>query len=303
VAQLEPHILTDIRSEAGRLLHKADAIEVLPTPVEQLVEAAELAQSDEWLLDESLLAKASAEVRSILRGVGRKLRGTLDRRERVIYVDPDLSTARARFVKLHETTHEVLPWQRDLHLFADNDVTLSETVERQMEQEANQGAAELLFQLDYFSRIARDYPTKLSTPVELSTMFGASIHASIRRWVEGHDHAISVLVLEGAPSSNDPLTYRMRYQIQSPAWRQVFGPSTFGRTVSAATMPFLGTITGPMVWDAESTWQFPGRDGEMRSLLVEGFTNTYDQFVMLRVPQRDRLVARHRRPATIVVPR
>jgi hypothetical protein len=300
MAELDPGTVTDIRKTAKRLLVRADALEVFPTPVDRIVEVAGLARSDEWLLDESKLKLVGAETRRLLRGLGRRLRGTLDRPDRVIYVDSTMDPNKQRFVALHETTHHVLPWQRAMSLFADDDVTLAPHIERQYEQEANQGAAELLFQVDLFARTARDYPTTLATPIELSQKIGASIHASIRRWVEGHEHALCVLVLPGEPTSEEPLRYRVKYAIESPLWRATFGSGALGRSVSAVTMPFLSTLTQPLGGDIDDVWQQIALDGVVRSLRVESFTNGYDVFVLFRVPARDRRAARRRGAATIV---
>lgn len=300
MAELEQNTAADIRKAAKRLLIRADAFEVFPTPVDRIVEVAGLARSDEWLLDESKIKLARAEIRGILRGLRRKIRGTLDRPDRVIYVDSGLDPNKQRFVALHETTHHLLPWQNEMLVFADNDETLSRRIQRRYEQEANQGAAELLFQLDVFDKIARDYPTTLATPVELSQLVGASIHSSIRRWVEGHQHELCVLVLKSSPTSTSPLRFKVKYPIEAPQWRAMFGPGALGRTVSATTMPFLSTLVDPWCGDIDDTWQYPDRNGEVRSLVVESFTNGYDVFVLFQVPARDRRAARRRGSATIV---
>lgn len=300
MAELEPNTVADIRKATKKLLLRADALEVFPTPVDRIVEVAGLVRSNEWLQDEKLLKRVGPELRATMRGLGRRLRGTLYRPERVIFVDDSLDPNKKRFVALHETSHHVLPWQQGMEAFIDTDLTLSRQVRVAYEQEANRGAAELLFQLDTFTDMARQLPTALASAVELAETIGASKHSAIRRYVEGHDQALCVLVLGTNPVSDDPLRFKVRYPIESALWREVFGPGVFGRRVSVRTMPFLSSLVDPWAGDIDGTWQYPGRDGEIRSLLVESFTNGYDVFVLFRVPARDRFLARRRGVATIV---
>lgn len=301
--ELEPNTVADIRKVSKKLLLRADAMGVFPTPVDHIVEVAGLTPTDEWLLSDSKIKLARAEIRSVLQGLRRKVRGTLDRSERMIFVDSGLDPNKVRFVKLHETTHHVLPWQQQMDVFADTEVTLSPTIERAYEQEANRGAAELLFQLDGFSHTARDYPTTLSTPIELSQEYGASIHASIRRWAEEHDHTLCVLVLDQSSMKYEPMRIKVKYAIESATWRAQFGPAPFPRSLTPAVMPFLRDLLSPFAIDTEAAWSYPGLDGEVRSLLVESFSNSYDLFLLLRVPRKDSFVARRRGPASIIVSR
>ena len=301
--ELEQNTVADICKASKKLLVHADALGELPTPVDHLVDVAGLIPTNEWLLSESKIATAHAEVRKVLRGLRSKVRGTLDRSERTVFVDSGLDPNKQRFVKLHETSHHILPWQQQMRLFADTDLTLSPAIQRAYEQEANQGAAELLFQLDGFSRAARDYPTALSTPIELSQHYGTSIHTSIRRWAEGHDHTLCVLVLDESTMSFEPMRITKKYAIESLAWRAQFGANPFPRSLTPTLMPFLRTLLSPLSIEKEAVWSYPGLDGETRSLLVESFSNTYDRFLLLRVPKKDRFIARRRGPANIVATR
>jgi len=133
--------------------------------------------------------------------------------------------AQKAFKRLHETSHELFPWQ---HIgdgqagFADDKFTLSPKTTDLFEQEANQGAAELLFQRLRFTEIAADYQIGCATIGELADKFGASKHASFRRYVETHRGAIAGVVLEARPHSKAPLAFRRYEAMCSSGWTQRF---------------------------------------------------------------------------------
>ena len=163
------------------LLKKAGAYGCLPTPVDDLVAAASLEQSDESPWADLFLKRAPAHVRKAIAPLRSKIQAILDRREKVVHLNPDIEhRGRRRFKLLHEVSHELYPWQREL-AFADDDYTLSWRTNSLFEREANQGAAELFFQRQIFAQVAADYEIGLAAVVHLSEKFGASIHATFRR--------------------------------------------------------------------------------------------------------------------------
>ena len=80
--------LAKIREVAAVLLRKADIDERLPTPVDDIVAAAGLIEEADYVLSESKIRDAPKQLRRLLRAAGRKIRGVLDRRERVLHVSP-----------------------------------------------------------------------------------------------------------------------------------------------------------------------------------------------------------------------
>src|SRR6266567_8331863 len=79
--------LARVREIAAALLRNADADGRLPTPVDDLISAAGLVESGEYVLSESRIRQAPRELRQLLRAAGRKVRGILDRRERIVHVN------------------------------------------------------------------------------------------------------------------------------------------------------------------------------------------------------------------------
>jgi hypothetical protein len=127
----------EINRQVDRLLRAADAYGRFPTPVEDIISAAELAESGDYVLDESLIKKAPLALRRLLRSARSKILGLVDRRARVIHVSPHIEhDGKRRFIKLHETVHDLLPHQSAL-LYADDHETLSPSTTLLFEREAN----------------------------------------------------------------------------------------------------------------------------------------------------------------------
>lgn len=103
----------EINSRMDRLLRVADAYGRFPTPVDDIVEAAELTYADDYVLDESLIRKAPQYLHRLLRSARQKIQGLVDRRARVVHVSPAIENeGKKRFVKLHETVHHITPTSR-----------------------------------------------------------------------------------------------------------------------------------------------------------------------------------------------
>lgn len=177
---------TEITKATERLLAAASARGRLPTPVDDLVAAADLVEPQESILSESMLRRAPKHIRDAVAPFRFKIRALLDRKAREIHVAPGIEhPAQRDFKRLHEVVHDILPSQRKL-AYADDHKTLSWMTNLRFEQAANQGAAELLFQRELFRQMAADYQIGMAAVVELAEMFGASIHAAFRRYVETH---------------------------------------------------------------------------------------------------------------------
>jgi Zn-dependent peptidase ImmA (M78 family) len=281
-----------------RLLREAGAGASLPTPVEDIIAAAELKEPEESWLSESALKGVPDYLAAKMRKLRFKTEALLDRKEREIHISPDVEhDGRRRFKQVHEVTHDILPWQQDT-AYADDSLTLSWATNVRFEQEANQGGAELLFQRDLFAVMAADYKIGFAGVLELADKFGASYHASFRRYVEAHRAPMAGFVLEPSPCTTDPLAYRRKEAVTSKSWTKRFGhASAFPRVIADPPYGFvkgirtLGTIPSPAVL------AYPDINNETADLQVELWSNSYRVFVLMWVPQRERL--RRRR---VVVP-
>lgn len=273
----------DIARETDRLLKRADAYDRFPTPVDDIVQAAGLTEAPDFVLDEPAIASVPRHLRAALRRAGAKLQGALDRRERVVHIS-DLVThdGKRNFVKLHEVVHDLLPHQQQM-VYADNQETLSPTIRSMFEQEANQGAAELLFQRDRFTYDARGSEVGVAAVAHLSTRYGASLHATFRRYAE--THRFPVLVIRLAAQQNSDGSYNRFEQPCSAAWLDRFGPPTYPRQLTPVHHNFLAAIE-----HALDEIQIVDLTGSNTVVSVEAIQTPYATFVMLWVPGRRALV-------------
>ncbi len=188
-----PESEIDISQIADRLLRRAAAIGVLPTPVDSIMDAAKI--TDVIPLEEcseGFLSGLRDSARVTFKGIMQKIRGIADLRRKAIYIQQSDRPPRIRFVKFHELGHQQIPWHTVDPTYLDDDVTLSLDIQAQFEQEASFFASELMFQGKRFRERALDYAPSFATMFELATMHGASNHATIWRYVEEHDEALAV---------------------------------------------------------------------------------------------------------------
>lgn len=290
----------DIARHTEDLLRRADAAGRLPTPVEDIIAAAGLEEPADSLLSDSALAGVPEHLAAAMRKVRGKLHAVLDRRAREIHINPDVAIdGQRRFKQLHEVTHDILPWQGEL-AYADDAMTLSWRTHKRFEREANQGGAELLFQRELFTQMANDHKIGFPAVLELANQFGASYHASFRRYVETHRAPMAGLVLERSPCSREPVAYRRKEAVNSKSWAERYEPVRMWPDI-IATPPysFVSSIASLGDDEQRSAMTYPDLNSQPTTLQVEMWSNTYKVFVLIWVAQRERL---KRRPG-IIVPR
>jgi hypothetical protein len=161
--------------------------------------------------------------------------------------------------------------------------------------EANQGGAELLFQRKLFTEMAAQYKIGFGAIVDLADQFGSSYHSAFRRYVETHRRPMAGFVLERSPCRIDPaIGYRRREAVNSAAWPGRFDPAArWPRILCSPPYDFIREI--PRVnglVPPRTKLGYPDLNGEIADLSVELFSNTYDIFVLVWVPQRERLKKR-----------
>jgi hypothetical protein len=286
----------EITGVSRLLLERAEVGDRLPTPVEDVIAAAELSRGDDDLFAAATIAEAPFHIRKAVRGLlGRgKVHAILDRRRRKVHVNPAITNAgRRRFRALHEVGHAILPSQ-NAPAHADNERTLSPVTKIIEERDANQVSSELLFQGRRFTEMAAEYEVGLGAVVDLANIFETSIHAALRRYVEFHRVPLAGVVLDPSQVSVEVLALRRNEAICSPAWEKHFErPDCWPRVLGAEVFPWIATARHagsftPVKW--EGRW--PDRDSNMMPLRVEVISNQYKLLVLLWRPKRQLLKRR-----------
>lgn len=186
----------DIDNYSLAILKSSRSLDIFPTPVDRIVQYCELnirTDIDLSVVHESYLHKAG----DVLLKALEKVRGILDRRKKFIYLDQSMLPGRKNFVKLHEVGHEALPWQREIHaILEDDEESLSSHTNEEFEMEANYFASITLFQHDRFLREAAKFDLSIESAMQLAKQFGASVHSTLRRYVEKSPKNCALVVLE-----------------------------------------------------------------------------------------------------------
>jgi Zn-dependent peptidase ImmA (M78 family) len=186
----------NVRAAAERALQEAGAIGRFPTPIDQIMTVAKVHEVKEDVLNEGFVAKLRREVSGALKSALSKVMGLFDARSRLVFIDRTLYIVQQTFIRLHETAHAYLPWQRDLYVIVEDcEHTIDPVLADQFDREANVFASEVLFQLDGFTNEAEEQDFGVLVPVRLSKKYGASIYATVRRYVTQNWRACCVVVL------------------------------------------------------------------------------------------------------------
>ena len=147
----------DIDNIAYDLLKQSKSFGVFPTPVKQLVDYSEL-YVDTHTGIHSIPNNYISKKIGLLEKTIKKVFGALDRRKRIIYVDPSLPILKRNFVELHEVGHDMLPWQRKTFEHIEDHETINPQTKIEFEAEANYFASASLFQLDRFTDLTENLP-------------------------------------------------------------------------------------------------------------------------------------------------
>lgn len=231
---INSHSMKEVEKYARFLLREAGADGSLPTPVPEIIECADLIVDQNVDLKKIHDSFISRGLRFLKSALG-KLRGIIDLRENVIYIDMSVLPQRQDFIKLHESAHKVLPWQRELYqVLEDSNITLGLHTRELFEQQANQFAADVLFQVDRFEKEAKDLPLGIKSPILLSKRYGASCHAAIRRYVEKNSKQCALLIMGRPNYVEGNIQLNLWQVVQSRKFRGRFGkvswPEHYGFT-------------------------------------------------------------------------
>lgn len=281
----------DVTRQARLLLRDAEVGQKFPTPVDDLVECAGLVVSNEATLDEdyaeyfgvreeyqkALGATSYASLKSALR----KTWGLIDLIDNIIYLDHAVSPQKQEFLKLHEVGHKMLPWQRATFMFADYKATLAPDIKALFEREANRFAAEAFFQGDRFTRQSRDLPLDLETPLWLSTCYGSSAHAAIRRFVEVSHRCCAVLIVRPPRSATrGDSVFSVAYEVRSSDFMTQFEGARLPRRLGPESILGTALLAGRQYYRGDGLL-LSNRDGRRTECGFQIFQGSRNAFVLV----------------------
>jgi Zn-dependent peptidase ImmA (M78 family) len=222
----------DIENISHEILRGSKSLDVFPTPIDKIIQYSDLVIAEGIDLKSLEKKYKTFFFSDALRSGLSKVRGFLDRSEKLIYLDLEQKESRQSFVKLHETGHSVLPWQKQTLQFLDDDETLDPDITEEFEAEANYFASITLFQNDRFVNEVKKYELGIPSALQVSKHFGASGHATLRRYVETSKHRCALLVLESLNKKGQVVNSNFRNAFHSQPFVKEFGhiswPEKFG---------------------------------------------------------------------------
>lgn len=275
--------LARLQQLARGALRRAGAEGVVPTPMDEVRSALQLTPaSDLYALGENLPPGLAVRVKKALG----KVLGFLAVKERLVYVAPELSVPRGRFILGHELGHHHLPWQQRAYE-VDDETSLAPQVRDRFEREANAFSAELLFNGQQFTNAAHDSELSVAIPLALAGGYGVSTHAAVRRYVEHSPRPCALLVVGRHPvfPAGQP-GVKVLYSVQSSAFLERFGP--VGAQLPSRFLPRADHSWAEAAWQAQHQLtdtpilQGVTAVGDLPTLGYDVCATPFNSFVLLR---------------------
>ena len=284
-SSLDPDQMRAVEERASGLLDHATGWDRFPTPVPDILEAAQLKVApvnafDPGRIMEYVLSRAGRATTTLTSAISKVL-GIYDADEELIHIDGTVSESKQNFVKLHEAGHHKLPWHKRLfRIFQDCEKTLSPETAELFEREANNFARFILFQGDGYGRIAADYALEIKSPMKLAKKFGSSVYASCREFARTNHRPCLVYVLEPIEycAQSGPRAAVRRIEA-SPSFEILFGkPADTVITLDhpiGQVLPLGRKMKGP------TPSLIKDRNGDPHECLLEAFDTTYNVLILI----------------------
>jgi hypothetical protein len=289
----DDHCLTsaqqrEVDKSADLLLKKAGAYGRFPTPILDLIGAAELELAREHVLDKVFLGEIYRSLPNSLKLAPDRLKraidkviGLLDRPARKIYIDPSVHKNKKPFLSLHEVAHDFLSWQRKtFDILEDGESELDEDTRDEFERQANCFASDVLFQRQAFTVQAADSPFGIMVPVKLSKDFGSSIYAAMRRYVTTSASSCAVIVFEKPPDVYPIAALDVRRAVASPIFEKHFGKNWHKDQYGPGEF-FIEHLPFKR-FSRAATFRMRDLNGDSRDCTAEAFNSTRQVFFLIR---------------------
>jgi len=265
----------DIEKISYEILKGSKSLDVFPTPIDKIVSYAELVVNSGIDLSKIQENYFSKKLDVLKRALG-KVQGILDRREKIIYLDLSVHKSKQKFVKLHEVGHKVLLWQQaTFEVFEDDDDNLAASCREEFEAEANFFASATLFQQDRFLSEMDKLGLGIDYALQLSKHFGASTHATLRRYVEYSKKRCALIVLKECTSCGA----KLRDKFQSISFTQTFGDFPIPENIERV-YPFVDDYCCNRKFSKDGVVSLATKNGSV-DFTYHFFDNSYNGFVLL----------------------
>jgi hypothetical protein len=280
--------LARVRKEAERALQKAGTLGVLPTPVDEIMRVACVREIEEDIHNPSFIAKIMAKAHKAGQAVKHalsKVLGLFLASEGLIFIDRTLMVVRQRFVRLHESAHGFLPWQRPMYaLVQDGENALDPDTAELFDREANTFASEVLFQLDSFRDQADTLPFGIYTPVNLAKRYNASAYAAIRQYVSKNCRVCVVLVLN-MPEIDAVTGFKavLRRVVMSEGFRTMFSKRTWSDFFTPDDEIGQLVPIGKRRGSGKRSLGIIDDNGTLHDCIAESFSSGHQVFVLIHV--------------------
>ncbi len=287
---------SEIKKQVKLLLKAAGVGDKLPVPKEDIVTCSklvEIGQLDLSKYEEDWLGKGL----NILKNALSKIRGLIDFKQKVIYVDPNIHPAQKTFVTYHEVSHRILPWHEGIYNpHVDTDYSIDPRVSTGLESEANLGASLIQFQIDRFTKELKDFPLGLGSAIHLAQRYETSLHSTFRKYVEDNHKSCALLVLEVLfdGTSDNQRMLQLWYSLQSYIFTLRFGKIDWEKLYFSGH-PIYDTVLSDSL-ERIKTGEIVLKDllGFKKKCRIEAFYNTFNYFVLIfpipHLPLRKKII-------------
>jgi len=278
VSKVSLSVRKGICTQAARFLAEHGFV-TPPLPPDQALEARKL-EVTQLNLDD-LLVKANLPSED-----HKKIQAMLDTQERAVTFRSGLPIQQKNWGSLHEIGHEFLPWQRELLYFCPL-LMLPVGVQKEFESEADIFAAEAFFFGDRFREYMAQGEWGLGTAIDLAdNVFGTSLHATFRHYVENSEKACCLLVWQPTEHEGDLWTpgsdsMLLHYYVKSPTFRGHIDPGQIADSDDAITKVFCDSPNKVIA----HTMEFRSNTGEILVADAQSFSNSYTVFTLISQPQ------------------
>lgn len=284
-SSLDPEELRVVQLAARRALDRASGWGVYPTPIGDVLTAANIKVAPASIFDprrimEYLIGKAESTA-VLVRSAISKMFGLADTLDNMIHIDHTVRESKQNFLKLHEAGHLELPSHRKIfRIFQDCEKTLDPDISDLFEREANNFARFIMFQGDGYREMAADHPLTIKTPMKLASKFGASIYASCREFARTNHRACAIYVLEKITHHPEtgPRAEVRRIEVSASFAQQ------FGRPAETVItrMHSLGRVLpiGRKMTKATSV-SMTDLNGQAHECLAEAFDTTFNVLILV----------------------